>query len=136
MAGKTLFISDGTGGDNSDRWKFTTGIDDIATDSLVQGDLNQAQVSPISSFTAFESCEDLIANGKVDWYLPAKDELNIMSINYSDINAAATNALSLGDYWSSSEFDIDDGWRQILSSGVQTTGKKDGNERVRCVRYE
>jgi Concanavalin A-like lectin/glucanases superfamily/Protein of unknown function (DUF1566) len=59
-------------------------------------------------------CDNLVLNGFSDWYLPSRDELNLLYINkYSIGGFADTN------YWSSSEYGSDYAWWQEFSNGSQ-----------------
>lgn len=76
-----------------------------------------------------------------DWYLPSKEELNLMYLNRVAINETA-EALSLfgGEsfssdiYWSSMEDDISGAWRQDFTNGFQIFNFKGNANRVRAIR--
>ena len=76
---------------------------------------------------AIGSCEDLNLNGFSDWYLPSKEELNLIFIS-------GAGNLS-GYYWSSTDNDSATAWWQHFTTGEQGVYffKKD-ELRVRCVR--
>jgi len=67
--------------------------------------------------------------GKTDWFLPSKDELNLVFLKNSAIGRFA-----FGAYWSSSELDADVASHQGLSSGYQDGGSKAYPAYVRPVR--
>jgi hypothetical protein len=67
--------------------------------------------------------------GYSDWYLPSKDELNKLYINRVAIGGFANNA-----YWSSTENDSLDAWKQSFPNGIQNYGLKSINLYVRAVR--
>jgi len=73
-----------------------------------------------------------------DWYLPSKFGLNQMYINRVIINDTATAnggaAFSLNEYWSSTEGDLGNAWRQNFSSGNQGNWGKGFAHYVRAVR--
>ena len=86
-------------------------------------------------------------NGKTDWHLPSKDELNQMC-RYAwnlAVNNAATTCTGMsgtinGDFtantfWSSSEFSEQNPWNQNFSDGTQGNAfSKNGQVPVRVVR--
>ncbi len=90
---------------------------------------------------------DLVLNGYDDWFLPSKDELDLM---YKNIGPGAAAPLTnLGGfalnnyYWSSSEFpiytpgfgfDYSDAWLQNFADGVQSFHFKDRKLLVRAAR--
>jgi hypothetical protein len=67
-------------------------------------------------------CADLTLGGYTDWFLPSKDELNLM---YENIGQG--NVLGLGNvgnfanyyYWSSTEYDNNFAWFQYFTNGIQ-----------------
>jgi hypothetical protein len=75
---------------------------------------------------AVKACSEL-GNG---WRLPTKNELNLMYGNRVKIGRFANN-----DYWSSTEEDSDNAWRQYFNGGSQALlFKKRGFANVRAVR--
>ena len=51
-----------------------------------------------------------------DWFLPSKDELDLIFQNLYGNNLGG---FSGDDYWSSSESDADEAWNQNFSNGTQ-----------------
>ena len=78
---------------------------------------------------AAKICDDLVLGGYSDWYLPSKDELNILFLNKVSIGNF-TN----GYYWSSTERDINSAWIQYFYNGDQNYNSKDIALPVRAVR--
>ena len=76
-------------------------------------------------------CLSYGGGGYDDWYLAAKDELNLAWTNIAALSALAVNA---GYYWSSTEFSADYSRLQDLSTGQQSLDRKDRLYRVRPVR--
>jgi hypothetical protein len=86
-----------------------------------------------SSYAA-KLCDDLVLNGYSDWFLPSKDELNLLYIN-RDVIGGFTN--SNVRYWSSTEHDKDRAWYQHFNDGGwQDIYKKvtSGGGMCMCVR--
>jgi len=67
--------------------------------------------------------------GKSDWFLPSKDELNLMYTNRDAIGGFAADY-----YWSSSEYFADSAWIQYFSGGSQYSSLKFSPSYVRPVR--
>lgn len=70
-----------------------------------------------------------------DWFLPSRTQLTLLwtnryAIDSDDANGGFANV----NYWSSTEIDADDAWLQDFSNGLQFSGNKGSNLRVRCVR--
>ena len=81
---------------------------------------------------AAKLCDTLTLGGYTDWYLPAKDELNLMYVN---LHTQSLGGFASNYYWSSSEYDASNAWRQNFSSGNQNSPSKDGsNLSVRAAR--
>ncbi len=74
-------------------------------------------------------CDSLNANGRTDWYLPAKDELNVM---YTNKTAIANFSTSYG--WSSTEYSAIKASAQSFGTGSIVNNDKIGSLYVRCVR--
>lgn len=94
----------------------------------------QDQSSGVSQYAADNVCNDSTmhdANGRkfLDWRLPTRRELNMMWTQRTVIGGFTT-----GVYWSSTQFDFNDGWRQNFATGSQSDSHKNYQYRVRCVR--
>ncbi len=86
---------------------------------------------------AAQTCADLTDHGQTDWYLPAKDELNVLYSNKVAIGGFNLSGLSpAGYYRSSSESNNINAWYQRFSTGVQNFNQKQAGLSVRCVRKE
>ena len=77
---------------------------------------------------AAKLCSDLELNDYNDWYLPSKDELNLMFEQKDLIGDLA------GIYWSSSEFGSNVAWGQSFLNGDPGSIGKEDKARVRAVR--
>jgi len=73
-----------------------------------------------------------------DWYLPSKEELNLMYQNKATINATALahggSAFANSFYWSSTESSTFNAWKQDLYNGSQSYSSKSIAFGVRAVR--
>ena len=76
-------------------------------------------------------CDALVYGGYSDWFLPSKDELNLM---YTNLKVAGVGDFANLYYWSSSEFNAGYAWSQYFNSGSQGTSLKGNTYRVRAVR--
>ena len=81
---------------------------------------------------AAQLCDDLSEGGYSDWFLPSKDELNLMYINLkvSGVGGFADDPL----YWSSSDVYGNGAWCQDFSNGNQGLFYQEMTQRVRAVR--
>lgn len=83
-------------------------------------------------------CANYDGGGFGDWYLPSKEELKLMWLNKSTIDATATanggSAFASDAYWSSTEDDNYYAWGQLFTSGSQSYRNKYATYRVRAVR--
>jgi len=70
-----------------------------------------------------------------DWFLPSKDELDLMHSNIGQGSSTDNiGNFAIGYYWSSTEVDNSNAWRQYFGIGYQNYGGKDGPYSVRAVR--
>lgn len=77
-------------------------------------------------------CAELQVNGYDDWFLPSKEELQLM---YQHLFLAKRGGgLTANDYWSSSEGPFNTAWMQYFYNGNQTNTRKDLTARVRAIR--
>lgn len=84
-------------------------------------------------------CDTLTLNDYEDWFLPSKDELNLIYENQDLINptALANNGelLQRVNYWSSSHATNNSVWVQYLGSGGSQYSNPEGNRNhVRAIR--
>ncbi|TVR79670.1 MAG: DUF1566 domain-containing protein [Chitinophagaceae bacterium] len=113
-------------------WGCTGGIV-AGADSDVDGKNNTTLiVQNCPPPTAAEICDNLVAEGYSDWYLPAKDELTCL---YNE--QASIGGFSATTYWTSSEgsaFLSANAWYRNFGSTLAGYGSKNNVNRVRCVR--
>ena len=73
-----------------------------------------------------------------DWYLPSKEELNLLYARRGEVDQAAIenggSPLELSYYWSSTEYNYDKSWVQYFSTGKQTVQFKNFPNNVRAIR--
>lgn len=125
---KALYVTQANQSTSS-KWKTSTGNDDIASDSIEDGKLNDGQVPNSSTFPAFKLCKDLTDGGYTDWYLPARTELDLLWINQSAIGGFSSSI-----YWTSWEGTNSVSWEQNMFDGKWNTQTKTNSYYVRCVR--
>jgi hypothetical protein len=104
----------------------------------------QVAIGDDGSTYAARICNELqiTEGGKTygDWYLPSKEELNLMYQNKTTIDATAIansgSAFNTGilGYWSSTEINAANAWEQYFSNGFQDPNTKFNSGRVRAVR--
>jgi hypothetical protein len=80
---------------------------------------------------AAKLCDDHVEGGCDDWFLPSKDELNLMYLNLKTPNVGG---FSTYYYWSSSESDGQSAWIQDFYDGNQYSYPRFYNIDVRPVR--
>ncbi len=84
-------------------------------------------------YPAAEYCASLNAHGEsTGWYLPARNELNMIYVNLKENKAAGTLNFQNSDYWSSSEVSRIWSFRQNFQYGWQSAPNNDNLHRVRC----
>ena len=92
-----------------------------------------AQSGNVAATSAAVYCSELVSGGQSDWFLPSKDELNLM---YTNLHSASTplGGFSSVYYWSSSESDDNGAWSQRFGVGNQINFNKANAFYVRPVR--
>ena len=92
-----------------------------------------AQSGNLAATSAAVYCSELVSGGQSDWFLPSKDELNLM---YTNLQSASTplGGFSTAFYWSSSEYAANFAWYQYFNGGVQNSNPKGYTYYVRPVR--
>jgi parallel beta-helix repeat protein len=81
--------------------------------------------------TAADICANLSLGGYSDWFLPSKDELNLM---YTNLKVAGVGDFESTWYWSSSEINENYAWYQNFTDGSQGQPGKHVTLRVRAAR--
>ena len=141
------------------RW-CSNQINSVSTGTAV-GTGSENTTKMLTSAGAFSACTVSAPNaarayrggGQSDWFLPSKDELNAMCIYSRDPSAPPTGVscsvagsqdaafasgdygFAAGKYWSSSQNDADNAWRQNFDGGNQKYGRvRSVTLRVRPVR--
>jgi hypothetical protein len=113
-----------------------TGADGAAIGTGAQNTIDIVAGCATSGIAA-DICANLSLNGYTDWFLPSKDELNLMYLNIGQGNALGLgNVGGFGDngYWSSTEVDFRNAWKRVFSNGFQYTNSKGSTNHVRAVR--
>jgi hypothetical protein len=89
---------------------------------------------PYSGLTDYAAklCAELTYGGYDDWFLPSKDELDLMNDN---LHLAGYGGFASDYfYWSSSQLGSSYAWRQYFGSGYQGSSRKYYNGSVRAMR--
>ena len=94
--------------------------------------------------TAADICANLTLGGYSDWFLPSKDELNLIWTNLADSDGDGSNngpsdpnnlgGFAVSNYWSSSEPDSSFAWAQNFLIVSQDPNLKTNYLYVRAVR--
>ncbi|HEU4838840.1 MAG TPA: hypothetical protein VFS88_05450, partial [Micavibrio sp.] len=115
------------------RWK-TSVTSTAGTTSATDGLANTTAMITAGAVAhpAGKACNDKAPSGT--WYLPAKDEFNLVWTNRVAINLAARGFNTTNWYWSSTELNAMSGNMQTLDDGFQSFSSKTDSNRVRCVR--
>ncbi len=145
--GGLVFYNDGDGhglvtAPESTEWqkqwgKYGTLVTNTET-SLGTGSSNTIKIltvlneAPVETDRAAQVCDTLTEGGYSDWFLPSKDELNLMYLN---LKANGFGGFIASYYWSSSEYNADGTWSQRFSDGYQSYYQnKNYNYHVRAIR--
>lgn len=115
--------------------------DGQATSRIANTDIGMGQVNTnailarqagvVSATYAAGLADALVFGGAADWYLPSKDELNLMS---TVLRAKGYGGFSVGHYWSSSESHPKFAWTQYFADETSFLSLKGGANFVRPIR--
>ena len=86
-----------------------------------------------SGNSAAKLCDNLVLNGYSDWFLPSKDELNLLYTQRTVVGGFSPDAF----YWSSSENSANFAWAQSFDNDYGTQEqevKSDNSIHVRAIR--
>jgi len=112
----------------------TTGITDVNT-----GEANTTALAVYGDTAVAKYCDNLDMHGKMDWYLPSQEELNVIYLASVAAGGTFRSSFDLsgsafsGVYWSSSEYNAYNAWYQRFSDGYQNASKLNGRS-ARCSR--
>lgn len=99
---------------------------------------NTNAIITLNALGAAMNCSTYSNGGYDDWYLPSKDELEIMYAYKNIINT--TSSLNGGSnfqhnwYWSSTEYDLTTAYQQNFNGGGQSTTSKQNYKCLRAIR--
>jgi hypothetical protein len=80
---------------------------------------------------AAQVCAGMNIKGFKDWFLPSKDELNLM---YKNLKQKGLGNFNDNWYWSSSQADGNGAWNQNFRNGYQDGGLKNLACSIRAIR--
>ncbi|MFW5805672.1 MAG: DUF1566 domain-containing protein, partial [Bacteroidales bacterium] len=78
---------------------------------------------------AAQLCANYQGGGYGDWYLPSKNELNLLYVQ-----RVAVGGFASAHYWSSTEYNTINAWVQDFEYGSMGPNGKDDTNRVRAIR--
>ncbi|MBU4257544.1 DUF1566 domain-containing protein [Patescibacteria group bacterium] len=111
------------------------GVSISGADGTAVGTGEQNTIDIEAGCTAFGTAADICANlglgGYSDWFLPSKDELNLM---YENLKVFGVGGFAEYNYWSSSEDGAYLAWLQDFYNGNQGSYYKFNTLRVRAIR--
>lgn len=99
--------------------------------SVGQGKLNTDSIITVQGTSDYAAsiCAQLSLNGYSDWFLPSRNELNLLYQQRNQIGG-----FTEGYYWSSTEYDTVHAWNQYFPFGPQYYADKADSACVRAVR--
>ncbi|MDR2702309.1 MAG: DUF1566 domain-containing protein [Spirochaetaceae bacterium] len=128
-------------GNNSDDWRYLeaaprdlgktqwqSSVTDISgtKDSIGSGREN-TQIASRANCRAAMMCQQFSLGGYQDWFLPSKNELDLMYINLKMIRDVGN--FSDEWYWSSTQYNEDAAWAQLFKDGNQRGYSYDGGRK-------
>jgi hypothetical protein len=118
---------------NSNRTTAVSGADSRALGAGHQNTLDiVAQTGNIAATCAAAYCADLTSGGQSDWYLGSIAEMTMV---YDVVHLQlGVGGFSITEYWSSTEYDVNDTWYQSFVTSTQYYIDKSNTFRVRPVR--
>ena len=108
----------------------TTNTADSYSQSIWNGQTNTLNIND-NEHPVAQWCSNLNINSYTDWYLPAKDELNLIYNNLKN-----SGLFKKAFYWTSTEYAAGptSAWLQNFYPGYQYYSTKDDNAYVRAIR--
>lgn len=98
---------------------------------LGQGQANTTAIIATQGVGTYAAsiCDQLDLNGYTDWYLPSKNELDMLFQQKAIVGGFSSNS-----YWSSSQSDPADAWKQAFNTGYKLCYDKFAAFKVRAIR--
>jgi len=106
-----------------------TGADGTTVGTGAQNTANIVAECDSTPDNAAEITDAYELNGYTDWFLPSKDELNLLYLQKDVVGG-----FSGSYYWTSSSDDTTGAWVHNFFNGAQFALPKDTGQRVRAVR--
>jgi len=147
--GGIIFYLDGNGGgltstpsdqSTSAEWgcygTLITGAEGTAIGTGYQNTID-IEAACTTANTAADICINLSFGSYSDWFLPSKDELNLMFQYIGQGNASGLGNIggfANNGYWSSTEYTSNDAWQQYFNNGDQFNYNKSNSICVRAIR--
>ncbi len=105
----------------------------LNTETLVKLMGESAYISTKSATPNYAAalCTKLVYGGADDWFLPSRDELDLLS---SSLKAVGVGDIDSTNYWSSSENNRDYAWNRNFSRTESGFYDKNGNMKIRPIR--
>ncbi len=113
----------------------TQGVGNWATNlDAVSGSVNTTNlVAAAQIHAAARYCDRIVYGGYDDWFLPSRQELNLLYANKDNLNGVYM--VNQGQaHWSSTEYGRDHAWSEWMSDGYQAGDIKNVALQVRCMR--
>lgn len=118
------------GADPRSQWCDATDLDVAGTSTEIgAGAANTQLAIAACAAGAANTAHQFAGGGMTDWFLPSKDELNLLYAQQRSIGGFASD-----DYWSSSQADPSGAWHQYFTDGDQYGFSKYDDYNVRPVR--
>ena len=113
------------------------GADGIAIGTGAQNTLDILATCNTAGIAA-DICDKLDQNDFSDWFLPSKEELNVLYQNRDKVNETSLvnsgSVLEVTEYWSSSHENLNRVWIQSFNAGNQSGDSEDAMNNVRAIR--
>ncbi len=125
--GYTLYIHPS----NSGNFAWGKNNETTGATNLNDGRANTDIISQLNGSYAAKICSDLVSEGFSDWYLPARNEMEAIKQNASNLSSVPS-----GQYWTSTEASAQTAFWTTFVSGPPPNNIKTATATCRCVRRD
>ena len=101
------------------------------TTAAIGAGMQNTQLNIGSGSSAAQRCLQLDINGFTDWFLPSREELNLI---YQNLKLNDLGDFSNSWYWSSTQHSQGSGWSQWFNGGSHSGNAKNSTASVRAIR--